>query len=42
VLALCLRKANGSLLGAVNLGNFQKFLTDANAGNMANMLSAQV
>ncbi|HJQ71169.1 MAG TPA: hypothetical protein VKA70_19490 [Blastocatellia bacterium] len=42
VLALCLRKANGGLLGAVNLGNFQKFLTDANASNMANMLSAQL
>lgn len=42
VLALCLRKANGSLLGAVSLSNFQKFLTDANASNMANMLSAQL
>jgi hypothetical protein len=42
VLALCLRKANGSLLGVVSLANFQKFLLDANATNMANMLSAQL
>ncbi len=42
VLARCLRKANGSLLGIVNLGNFQKFLLEANATNMANMLSAQL
>ena len=42
VLALCLRKANGSLLGVVTLANFQKFLLDANATNMANMLSAQL
>ena len=42
VLAQCLRKADGSLLGVVSLGNFQKFLTDANATNMANMLSAQL
>ena len=42
VLALNLRKENGTLLGSVNLSNFQKFLTGANASNMANMLSAQL
>jgi hypothetical protein len=42
VLALNLRKADGSLLGSVSLSVFQKFLTDANATNMANMLSAQM
>ena len=42
VLALNLRKANGSLLGSVSLANFQKFLLEANASNMANMLSAQL
>jgi hypothetical protein len=42
VLSLCLRKANGSLLGVVTLGNFQKFLLDATATNMASMLSAQL
>ncbi|HKO42620.1 MAG TPA: hypothetical protein VJU84_04995 [Pyrinomonadaceae bacterium] len=41
VLALCLRTGDGSLLGSVNLGNFQKFLLNASATNMANMLSAQ-
>jgi hypothetical protein len=40
--ALCLRKADGSLLGNVNLATFQSFLTGANATNMANMLSAQL
>jgi hypothetical protein len=42
VLALNLRKANGALLGSVSLSVFQKFLTDASATNMANMLSAQL
>jgi hypothetical protein len=42
VLALCLRNADGSLLGSVNLANFQKFLLNATATNMANMLSAQL
>ena len=42
VLSLCLRKANGGLLGVVTLANFQKFLLEANATNMANMLSAQL
>jgi hypothetical protein len=42
VLALCLRNANGSLLGVVTLANFQKFLLNASATNMANMLSAQL
>ena len=42
VLALNLRKANGTLLGVVTLANFQKFLLEANATNMANMLSAQL
>jgi hypothetical protein len=42
VLALTLRKANGTLLGVVSLANFQKFLLDATATNMANMLSAQL
>ena len=42
VLALCLRNGNGSPLGVVNLANFQKFLTSANATNMSNMLSAQL
>ena len=42
VLALSLRNANGSLLGSVSLANFQKFLLNANAVNMANMLSAQL
>jgi hypothetical protein len=42
VLALCLRKADGGLLGIVTLGNFQKFLLTADAVNMANMLSAQL
>ena len=42
VLALNLRNANGTLLGSVNLANFQKFLLNANASNMANMLSAQL
>jgi hypothetical protein len=42
VLALHLRKADGSLLGSVSLAVFQKFLTQATATNMANMLSAQL
>ena len=42
VLSLCLRNADGSLLGSVSLGNFQKFLLNASATNMANMLSAQL
>ena len=43
VLALNLRKADGSRLGTtVSLGTFQKFLTEASATNMANMLSAQL
>jgi hypothetical protein len=40
--ALCLRKADGTLLGNVSLATFQSFLTGANATNMANMLSAQL
>jgi hypothetical protein len=40
--ALCLRKADGTLLGNVSLANFQSFLLGANATNMANMLSAQL
>ena len=42
VLALNLRKADGTLLGSVSLSAFQKYLLDANATNMANMLSAQL
>lgn len=42
VLALNLRKANGAKLGSVSLANFQKFLLEASATNMANMLSAQL
>ena len=42
MLALNLRNGNGTLLGSVNLSNFQKFLLNANASNMANMLSAQL
>jgi hypothetical protein len=42
VLALNLRKANGDLLGSVNLATFQSFLLSATATNMANMLSAQL
>jgi hypothetical protein len=42
VLSLNLRKANGLLLGVVNLSTFQSFLLSANASNMANMLSAQL
>jgi hypothetical protein len=42
VLALKLRKADGTKLGSVSLATFQKFLTDATATNMANMLSAQL
>ncbi len=42
VLALNLRKANGNKLGVVTLANFQKFLLEASATNMANMLSAQL
>ena len=42
VLALPLRTADGELLGSVSLANFQKFLLEANATNMANMLSAQL
>jgi hypothetical protein len=42
VLALNLRKADGGLLGSVNLATFQSWLLSANATNMANMLSAQL
>jgi hypothetical protein len=42
VLALNLRNGNGTLLGSVSLSNFQKWLLQANATNMANMLSAQL
>lgn len=42
VLALPLRKANGDLLGSVSLANFQKWLLDGNATNMAYMLSVQL
>jgi hypothetical protein len=42
VLALPLRKGNGLRLGSVTLANFQKFLLEATATNMANMLSAQL
>jgi hypothetical protein len=42
VLALYLRKANGAFLGSVNLSTYQKYLLDANATNMAYMLSAQL
>jgi hypothetical protein len=42
VLSFCLRNGDGSLLGNVSLANFQKFLLNANATNMANMLSAQL
>jgi hypothetical protein len=42
VLALNLRKANGTLLGSVSLSGFQSFLLGASATNMANMLSAQL
>jgi hypothetical protein len=42
VLGLNLRKADGSLLGSVNLATFQSWLLSANATNMANMLSAQL
>ena len=42
MLGLNLRKANGDLLGVVSLSTFQKFLLEASATNMANMLSAQL
>jgi hypothetical protein len=42
VLALNLRKADGGRLGSVSLSALQKFLSQASATNMANMLSAQL
>ncbi|MEZ0327824.1 MAG: hypothetical protein ACAH95_18160, partial [Fimbriimonas sp.] len=42
LVALNLRNANGSHFDPANLGAFQKWLTSANATNMANMLSAQM
>jgi hypothetical protein len=42
VLALPLRKANGVLLGNVSLKDYQSWLLNASATNMAYMLSAQL
>jgi hypothetical protein len=42
VLALPLRKADGSLLGSPTLKNYQTWLLNASATNMAYMLSAQL
>ena len=42
VLALPLRKADGSFLGSVSMAQFQNFLVSTSATNMANMLSSQL